>query len=191
MALYPETPNPVDPISTEQEWKTLISPRGGGKEQRRSKWSFAKYNIGLTYDLITPRSQMQILWDFYSARKGAAEAFYFYFRYLGSHKNLYIAYGDGVLSTFDIPGKSTSSHILYFDGAAQGSGWTKVTGGGAEDSDRVTFDSIPPLGTLITCDFTGYLRSRNRFEQDTMAEERFYLVCFSTGLRLKGLTFEI
>lgn len=125
------------------------------------------------------------------ARKGRAEAFHFYFRRSGSHKAQYVAYGDGVLTTFDLPGKSTSSQTIYLDGAAQGSGYTILTGGGSSSSDRVQFDAAIPLGQLITCDFTGFLRNRCRFEEDRMTEERFYTTCYRTGLRLKGLSFEI
>lgn len=191
MAEFPSVPAPNDSVSVTPVWKTNTTLSDSGKEQRRQKWSFPKYDISLIYDLIAPRSSMQTLWDFYMARKGAAEAFYFYLRYSGAHKAQYVGYGDDVLTTFDLPGKSTSSQTIYINGASQGSGYTILYGGGSASSDRVQFTSAPPNGTLITCDFTGFLRNRCRFEEDRMTEERFYLVCYRTGLRLKGLSFEI
>lgn len=191
MAEYPASPAPNDPVSVTPIWKTNVTSLDSGKEQRRQKWSFPKYDVSLNYDLIIPQSNMQILWDFYMARKGAAEAFYFYFRRSGAHKAQFVDYGDGSTTIFDLPGKSTSSRSIYFDGAVQSSGFSYLTGGGGESSDRVEFASAPPNGTLITCDFTGFLRNRCRFEEDRMTEERFFLTCYRTGLRLKGLSFEV
>lgn len=188
MAEFPSSPAPSDPVSVTPIWKTNVTTMDSGKEQRRQKWSFAKYDINLIYDLINPQSDMQILWDFYMARKGSAEAFYFYLRRSGAHKALYVGYGDATLTTFDLPGKSTSARAIYLDGASQGSGYTIISGGGDADSDRVTFTSAPSLGQLVTCDFSGFLRVRCRFAEDRMTEERFYLTCYRTGLKLTGLS---
>jgi len=191
MAEFPATPKPVDPVIVTPRWKTNVTLTDSGKEQRRQKWSFPKYDVQLQYDLITPLSQMQILWDFYMARKGAAEAFHFYLRYSKNHKAQYVGYGDAETLIFDLPGKSTSSQAIYFDGTGQESGWSILEGGGSSSSDRVQFDSAPPTGSLITCDFTGFLRNRCRFAEDMMNESRFYVTCFRVGLKLKGLSFEV
>ncbi|MDO9593102.1 MAG: DUF2460 domain-containing protein [Erysipelotrichaceae bacterium] len=191
MAEFPAVPSPNDPVSVTPVWKTNVTNLDSGKEQRRQKWSFPKYDISLNYDTINPQSNMQILWDFYMARKGSAEAFYFYFRRSGLCKSQYVAYGDGILTTFDLPGKSTSSQVIRIDGSAQGGGYSILTGGGDANSDRVQFVAAPLLGQLIICDFTGFFRNRCRFEEDRMTEERFYLTCYKTSLKLKGLSFEI
>jgi len=188
MAQFPETPAPVDPVIIEQEWRTLVTSLDSGDEQRKQKWSFPKWNVELRYELLTPQSQMQTLWNFYTARKGAYEAFHFYVRHPATYQGEFVGYGDGVYTTFDIPGKSTAAHTFYWDGASQSGNWDVLTGGGDSDSDRVQFSSAPPSGTLITCDFVGYLRIRCRFADDKMREERFYLSCYNTGLRLKGLS---
>ncbi len=191
MAEFPASPAPNDPVAITPVWKTNVTGVDSGKEQRRQKWTFPKYDVSLLYDLISPQSNMQLLWDFYMARKGAAEAFHFYFRRLGTHKAQYVGHGDGVTTIFDLPGKSTSSQAIYFDEVVQGSGFSYLTGGGSSSSDRVEFAAAPPDGTVISCDFVGFLRNRCRFEEDRMTEERFYVTCYRTGLRLKGLSFEV
>ena len=191
MAEFPASPAPNDPVSVTPAWKTNVTALDSGKEQRRQKQTFPKYDISLTYDLIAPQSNMQILWDFYMDRKGAAEAFYFYLRRSGSHKAQYVGYGDGIVTTFDLPGKSTSSQAIYVNNVVQSSGFSLLTGGGSESSDRVQFSVAVALGDIVTCDFTGFLRNRCRFMEDRMTEERFFLTCYRTGLKLKGLSFEI
>lgn len=191
MAEYPALPRPIDPVSITPTWKTIIKDADSSKEQRRQKWSFPKYDVQIRYGTINPRSAMQIIWDFYMARKGAAEAFSYFPRYTGAHKAQYVGYGDGATVILDLPGKSTSSQAIYIDGALQGAGYSILTGGGGEDSDRVQFDAPPAVGELLTCDFTGYLRIRCRFAEDKMTEDHFFRTCFTTGIKLKGLSFEI
>jgi hypothetical protein len=61
--------------------------------------------------------------------------------------------------TFELPSKSTNndaSLIAYIDGVATAK--TFVSGGGAGGADRIVFASTPADGSLITADFTGYLR---------------------------------
>ena len=192
MAEYPSSPRPIDPVTITPIWKTIVTDSDSSKEQRRQKWSFPKYDIQIRYRTITPRSSMQTLWAFYMARTGAAEAFSYYPRYTGDHKSQYIGYGDGATTIFDLPGKSTSSQAIYLDDVAQGGGdYSILTGGGGESSDRVEFVAAPSSGELITCDFTGYLRIRCRFAEDKMSEDHFFIVCYRTGIKLKGLSFEI
>jgi len=191
MAEYPVLPRGIDPVIVTPNWKTITSNADSSKEQRRQKWSFPKYDVQIKYGTITPRSSMQIIWDFYMARKGSAEAFYYYAKYSGSHNAQYVGYGDAADTIFDLPGKSTSSQAIYIDGVVQVGGYSILTGGGAEASDRVEFVAAPADGELITCDFNGFLRIRCRFAEDKLSEEYFYQTCYTTGIKLKGLSFEI
>lgn len=188
MAEFPTTPRPSYPVIIEPEWKTNISTFDSGKEQRRQKWDYPKYNVELTYNVLSS-ANIQVLWDFYMARKGASEAFYFYDLESVAHNAQYVGQGDGAIVTFDIPGKSTSSQVIYIDGVPQGSGYTILTGGGSENSDRVQFTAPPAAGGMISCDFTGFLRIRCRFEKDKMSKTAFTASLRQTGLKLKGLSF--
>jgi len=189
MAVIPSDPAPSYSLEIEPEWRTLVSTFDSGKEQRRQKWTFAKYNVHLVYNVLSPQSEMQALWDFYMARKGSSEAFYFYTSDLdtGPWNGLYVGRGDGSTTVFDIPGKSTSSQKIYINGQEQGSGWEILSGGGDGNSDRVQFTAAPASGDLITCDFAGFMRIRCRFKEDRMSRERFCYACYHTGLELKGL----
>lgn len=186
--VFPDSPAPIFPVVIQPEWKTLIAGEDSGKEQRRQKWLYAKYNAKLLFSPLS-KTEFQTLWDFYQARKGAAEAFYFYNIDTINLDGLYVGTGDDSTEVFDIPGKSTSSQSIYIDGVLQTltTDYVILTGGGDGNSDRVDFVSAPASGEVITCDFTGYLRLRCRFADDTMDREWFAAAVYKTGLDLKGL----
>jgi hypothetical protein len=187
MSEFPTSPIPKHPYEITAVWKTIITAFDAANEQRRQKQAFAKYDVNLVYDRLTD-AEIMTLWNFYQARKGAYEAFYFYTLETSGWEGLYIGTGDGTTVTFDLPGKSTSSHTIYSNGSEVDSGdYTILTGGGAGNSDRITFDVAPVSNTIITCDFTGYMRIRCRFEEDRMTKQWFEYVLFRTGLKLKGL----
>lgn len=187
MSEYPASPVPKYPVDLTAVWKTVISAFDAANEQRRQKQTYAKYDVSLVYDRLSD-ANIAILWNFYMARKGAYEAFYFYTLESADWGGLYIGVGDAAEVTFDIPGKTTSSQAIYVNGALVDPGdYTMVVGGGTENSDRVTFDTAPALNAIITCDFTGYMRIRCRFEEDKMTRQRFLHLLYRTGLKLKGL----
>lgn len=187
MAQFPETPAPSYPYELTPRWKTVTSVFDSGKEQRRKKELYAKYDVNLNYDLLSD-SDFATLWNFYNARCGAYEAFYFYTVESAAWAGLFVGTGDGSAVTFDIPGKSTSSQKIYINGVEQTTGHTHVVGGGTESSDRITFDTAPAENAIITCDFTGYMRIRCRFEEDKMTKLGFEVALYRTGLKLKGLS---
>ncbi len=188
MACFPENPAPSFSLVLKPKWRTIVSQFDGGKEQRRQKQAFAKYDVSLTYKMLT-RSEMQALWNFYQARKGSYEPFYFYTPDLDEYRAIYVGTADGSSVIFDIPGRYTAAQTVYLDGSQQ-SGYTVLVGGGAENSDRILFTSPPPAGTVITCDFVGSLRIRCRFKEDEMSRDWFALSCYRTGLELRGLAPE-
>ena len=194
MSTYPESPLPIYPLIVEPEWKTLVSGFDGGGEQRRQKQLFPKYNVVVNYDALS-EADMQTLWDFYMARKGAYEAFYIYdLTLLASmsldHIGQYCGTGDAATEIFDIPGRSTSSQAVYVDGVLQTitTDYVILTGGGESSSDRVDFVSPPAAGEVITVDFTGFLRIRARFAEDKLSREMFMTNLFRYGIKLKGLS---
>ena len=194
MATFPETINPVFPVLIEPVWDTLIHTMDSGAEQRRQKSLYPRFNVTLSfYGLIA--SEAQTLWDFYMARKGAFESFYFFdpapdiSGNTTSYDDLFIGTGDGSTDVWDIPGKSTSSQVIYLDGVTQTvtTDYAILTGGGDGSADRVDFVTAPSLGVAITCDFTGKLRINCRFAEDRMSKEWFFTELFSFGIQLKGL----
>lgn len=188
MAQYPTTPKPQIPYLLEPVWNTKISTFDAGNEQRKQKATYAKYDVTFTYNGLT-QANINLLYTFYMARKGAYEPFHVYTLESEEWTELWVGQGDSILTTFDIPGQSTSSQSIYIDGVLQteATHYTILTGGGDSDSDRVEFVTAPPLGSTITCDITGYMRIRGRFDQDKMSRDYFVNCLYRTGIKIKGL----
>lgn len=186
-AQYPTTPVPAYPVEVITIWNNLTSQFDSGKEQTRQKNLYAKYDVNLTYKVLS-ETNMQILWNFYQARRGNYDAFYFYTLQESDWNGVWIAMGDASTTAFDIPGKSTSSQIIYFNGAAVSSSlYTISYGDGDLVSDRVTFTSAPATNTQITCDFNGYMRIRCRFKDGNLTRNNFTTTLCTTGIALKGV----
>ena len=214
MAEY-STTNPLiapDGLSITPIWTTIITQSDGITEQRKAKQLFPKYDVKLSYPNGISPADIKIIYAFYMARKGAYGAFYIYDREPDEHVSQFVGWGDGVTSTFDIPGITTSEQKIYIDGVEISSNnYTILTGGGVENSDRVSFGASggsllletggklllesggdmllegissgsPPIsGQLITCTFTGYLRMRVRFKEDKLSKETLTHLLYRGG----------
>jgi uncharacterized protein (TIGR02217 family) len=185
VAAYPESPYPTYPYVIEPEWRTLVTEFDSGEEQRRSKWTYAHYNIRLSYYGLAS-SAVGNLYEFYMARKGASEAFSF-FDPLGAstHTGLYVGTGDGATTAFNLPGRQMASKTVYINGATVAS--TVSTAAGLDGSDSLLFGVAPTSTQVLTCDFVGTLRVRCRFAEDRMSKQTFEKALFSAGIELKGL----
>lgn len=186
MATFSTSPAPIFPVNLEQEWKTIITTMDGQNEQRKKKAGWPKYNARLQFDVLS-KAEETILWDFYQARSGAWEEFWFFSPETKDWPKQYVGTGDASETTFNLPGKSTSSQSIYIDDVLQSSGYSILTGGGSGGADRVQFTAAPTAGQVISASFAGYLRCRVRFEQDKMSRELFSVALYRTGLKLKGL----
>lgn len=195
MATFPESKVPSYSLFLTPKWQTLISPMGANGEQRTAKQLYPQFDVTVNFAVVPDHDEVMVLWDFYQARKGAYEGFYIYDPRLHAsiypaHTGLYIDTADGSTTTFDIPGRSTSSQTIYVDSVEQTSGITILTGGGSSSSDRVQFTSAPSTGGIITCDFTGIMRIPVRFLHDRQTFEMFATTLFRTGaIELFGLRF--
>ena len=188
MATFPEIPEPLH-MTVSPVFKTVIVDLGSGDEERKIRQQFPKFDVMLEY-LKMSDENMEILWQFYVARKGAGNSFYIYDQYVSmAHESIYLDTGDGESTLYDLPGRTTSGLTIYFNNVSQGSGWNKLTGGGASESDRIQFDTAPSAGVIVSVDFTGYLRIKCRFLNDNMDRLTFHRVVHGIGLQLKGLRF--
>lgn len=193
MAVFPEDILPIYPVEIEPVWDTLVTPFDSGAEQRRQKSLYPRFNVRFQLQSLQA-ADAQTIWDFFMARKGRFESFYFFDRMpdIGvstSYEGLYIGTGDGSTDIFDLPGKSTSSQVIYVDGVTQTvtTDYTILTGGGDGSADRVDFVTAPTLGQSISCDFTGKLRVNCRFAADKLSKKLFMTVLFEYGIELIGL----
>lgn len=119
MSEYPVPPNPApDGLLVSPVWTTLTTPFDAMTEQRKAKAVFAKYDVSLKYPEGLDNADIQTLWAFYMARRGAYQTFYIYDLLSQAHTGLFVGWGDGTTTTFDLPGKSTSGHTIYIDSSA-------------------------------------------------------------------------
>lgn len=187
MAVFPSTPDASYSYTIEPEWKTVIAGFDGGNEERDEKWDFPRYNVKLVYEDLDAAGFRQ-LWDHYMAHRGASRAFNFYALLSDTYNEpLYVGTGDAAQTIFDLPGRSTSGQSLSIGGVVQSGGYTVLSGGGEDSSDRVEFTSPPEAGGIITCSFTGFLRIRCRYANDRLTKELFAYQLYRTGIELKGL----
>ena len=194
MATFPESPIPNYPLTVTPRWDTVVSRMDGGAEQRRQKTFFPRYDVQVKYTGLN-NADLQILWAFYMARKGRLEAFYIYdLALLASeafaHSAQFVGYGDGSTTTFDLPGRSTSSQTIYKDASAQTltTHYTISIGTGDSSADQVVFVTAPTAGEVITADFAGFLRMRVRFAEDQLSRELFMTTLYNLGLQLTGVS---
>jgi hypothetical protein len=192
MATFPESPVPVYPLTISPRFSTISTGMDSGAEERTAKWLFPKYDVAVKYDALSA-TDAQTLWNFYLARKGGYEAFYIFDLSLiasvtKSHVDQYVGTGDGTTTIFDIPGRSTSGQTIAIDASDIDPGdYTILVGGGSSEADRVEFDNAPDAGAIITASFSGYLRIRVCFAQDSMDQALFITNLYTMGLEMKGL----
>lgn len=137
METFPSTPTPQYPLEVTSEFKTLKSDFETGREQRRSIWTFPRRQIKLSFDVLK-QADIDTLWNFYQARKGGYEPFYFFDLFAGSHAGEYVGRGDGSQVIFELPSKETTTRgsDLVTNGGfdSDTSGWTAL--------DSATLESV-------------------------------------------------
>jgi len=134
--LYPQTPVPDIPLEVRKEHNNLITQLTSGIEYRRNLRFRERRIITLNYRLV-PRSQMQGIYNFFSARKGAFEPFIFEFPYEDTWENEYVGKGDGTATVYTVDNTGERATI--------------------------TFTTAPAVDSLITCSFIGKARLKVRF----------------------------
>lgn len=174
--------------------KTLVSQFDDqGAEQRKRKWLYNKWNVGLTYSSIT-KANASILYQFFIIMNGRYTSFHWLDNFEDTYIRQYFATGDGVTDLFDLPGKDISAYTIYGDGGsfqeapdATSSDYITLDDTGADGGDQVQFLVAPNTGVRLTIDFTGKLKVRCRFQNDVMPFEYFYNLIANAGIELKGL----
>jgi hypothetical protein len=169
-----------------------------GKEKRRRKYLYPRRNITVTYsDRFLTRAQARTLWQFFLDRGGPYEAFSFFLSGptatvaaagINTFEGEYIGVGDGSTVGFDLPGRSVSNETLYHNTIAYENTDYNISGEeGADGCDRINFYEAPAAGHVLTIDFSGILRVRCRFADDTLSYQDFYNIVSRTGVELRGL----
>lgn len=206
MAVYPNSSDApyTNPIGLDMRFKTLISNfDDNGVEKRKQKWAYPKRNIKLDYKWIS-KSEAETLWQFYQARAGSFNSFV-WFESTGigataynSYVDEYVGTGDSTTLVFALPAVDSSQvNTFYVSGVAVAatSNYTFDAGGGPDGEDKLTLVSSsdngivgPPSSTeRITYDFTGRLKVKCRFANDSFSFDNFYDRLVNSGVELAGL----
>ncbi len=140
METYPSTPTGSYPLKLKAQWNTRVSDFESGTEQRVKVWATPKRNISITYDILSD-TEIATIWDFYTARQGSFEAFWFFHPNSRAWKSEYIDRGDGSTTLFDLPCKNTDSGalVVYINSVVTPATFT--SGGGGGGADRIQFDA--------------------------------------------------
>lgn len=186
MATFPESnPTPNYPFNLIPRWGTSKVELSGdvGVVQKRSSIVFPIFDVIVTYTHLTLENAQTIV-KFFNARRGGYEPFYIYdmASAIGDTldwESLYCGIGNGSITTFDIPGRSTSDQTVYVSGVQQTlvTDYTISSGTGTSGADQIVFEagSIPEAGQNVSVDFTGHLRCRVCFDSDEMSRETFIM----------------
>lgn len=191
MAVFPDSPIPSYEQVATQRYKTIISQFDDGTEQRRTKWTFPKYDVQLNFNALKS-TDVDTLWNFFKARRGSYEPFYYFLgraeqnQYIIS--NEYVATADGASTAYNLPGCNCNSPVVYINSSVLSTSNYSITStNGANGEDILHFSATPSSGDVITIDFVGYHKVRVRFETDDMSKTLFEKNLYKTGLKLKGL----
>lgn len=191
MAIFPQYTSIgyANPLIKTIRTKTLISNyETDGEEKRRQKWLFHKWDLNLSYNYIT-KAEARTLWQFFVTHKGQATAFNFFDGHTSTYSKEFVAVGNASSTTFNLPFKSGTSITIYKSSTPVSSASYSIDGSGASGASRIIFSSsaIPSSGAYIKATFTGKLKVRARFADETMSFETFYNRLVTTGLDLRGL----
>jgi len=197
MALYPSYADVPyrKPVEMNFRFKTLFSNYDSeATEQRKRKQQFPKIDVAMDYSLCE-REEMAELYNFYIARQGQYGSFHWIDIDYDDYEGLYFATGDGVETTFDLPGANTSAQTVYGDYAiynqaadATSAGDYYISdGSGVDGGDQAIFFVPVGEGIKLTADFTGQLKILCRFDMDVFSKSSFYDIVRTAGVQLKGL----
>lgn len=201
MALYPTlTEAPFISIKGSMDQKVLFTNFDGlGKEQRKRKWLYPKRSFELSYSVITD-VELLTLTQFYNDRDGSYNSFTFIFpsTYSETYTNEYVGSGDGSTTIYNMPCVS-ESRTVYVDGNEQTEAADATSSGnyyileaqGQDGVDSLHLNFTPTSSQRITCDFTGRLAARCRFDGTIDFNRQKYSFGFnSANTKLKGLLMD-
>jgi len=163
-------------------------------------------------------TERDALYEFYQNRFGSYELFWYFDFQNRKWIDQYVGRGDGIEQTFDLPGYGTGAFeeggflteagdrliteagdvivgdslvtrpTIYVDGV-EIEDYSFHEGTGEGGADQIIFGLYTPaLGSLITADFTGYLRIQGRFRDDKLTEE---LIVSDPNKRFENLSVSI
>ncbi len=198
MAVFPTFPEidcdlqPDSPLVDEVRFKTSSTMFGiEGQERRKRGLLYPKRDMNLKFSWIT-KQEARLLWEFYVARGGSFEPFYYVHPFDNVYEDQFASVSDGVSVNFPVPSIGATSYLLKIAGASQAEpgDYAFHSEGGLDGLDYVELkNAVHNPGDVITWSFTGRLVTRCRFQDDSQDFETFYNRLAKMGIKLKGLLF--
>jgi phage-related protein len=195
---------PMEPQYSEEEtveFKTLVSEFESGREQRRAKWGTnSRRRFRINFEVLE-KSDADILYNFYIARQGSYDNFYFVNKFDGftSQTAFVVGYTESQLieGTFSAcplrptyltistgPDTANLTALCTDDGAGSLVTPVGVTlGTVVYDTGTYSF-LIPEISTNSYVWETHKRYRRVRFSEDALTREHFAYMLFRVGLEL-------
>jgi hypothetical protein len=200
MAVFPTFPE-IDcdlqsdnPLVDEVRFKTSSTMFGiEGQERRKRGLLYPKRDMNLKFTWIT-KQEARLLWEFYVARSGSLEPFYYVHPFESVYEVEFASVTDGASVNFLVPSIGATNYFLRIAGSGQAEPTDYVfhSQGGLDGLDYVELiNAVGPSnpGDVLTWSFTGQLVTRCRFDKDVQKFETFYDRLAKMGIKLKGLLF--
>ena len=182
MSYNPLTLSPEFGLEEIVKFKTLITEFEDGTEQRRSKWAYPlrEYRLNLKWYSET---NMDTIWDFYIARKGAYDTFWVLIPTEYQVTLEGIGTGNGATKAFQLdefPVNTTAATFtLYADGVAKDGSLANNT---TTEIATATFDAAPDADDPLTASYQFYFQVR--FADDDMTRSLMAYQLLHAGLKL-------
>ena len=164
-------------------FKTLITPMESGLERRRAKWTYGLRSYRLKLFAYT-KSDMDTVWDFYIARKGAYDTFIVKIPTEYTVTTEAIGTGDGVATQFmldEFPVDTTAGTFTMYVDSVEAT--ATLSNNFSGEFSYVTFSSAPANEKAITGDYEFCFRVR--FAEDNLTRELLAYQLLSAGILLR------
>ena len=165
------------PFTEDVGWSTLVTRYEDGKEQRRQKWSKPKRMFSVVFRGKT-KSEFDQIWDFYNARKGAFDSFYF----KNSNENpntKVIGSGDASILNFNVPEFPIPSGAITL--STPGFSYTETAHYTlTRSTGAIVFNQAPSGDLTAVYNFCRVVR----FAEDKLSRELFNYQVYNGELKL-------
>ena len=166
------------PLEEDVNWSTLVTRYEDGKEQRRKKWSQSKRGFSVSLRGRT-KEVMQQVWDFYNARSGAYETFYFENPNENPVTAELFGVGDANQTTFGLDNYPLPSGAITVYNAT--TNFVETTDYVLTRSSGAVVFNVAPSGDLYaTYNFSRIVR----FAEDKLTRELFSYQCYNGDVKL-------
>lgn len=177
MPVYPDVITEVRsriPLQMVLETRTLTSRfETEAQEKRRQKWTVPRRRVSLIYEFMTP-IEIRTLWQFWLDRKGAFEAFTFFFPNTDNYIRQFVGVAEGGETHLRLPSRKAdlttvpATFSLWRNGALL----TNLTEylvqpeGGPDGEDYAALYITVEAGDRFEWTFIGELAMQMRFESN-------------------------